>query len=66
VSAGVVASSPLDGLGATRQLVSIATTLAVALVATVFGSRVLGWLLPALAPAQAEDAGDDGGADRDR
>jgi hypothetical protein len=65
VSAGVVASSPLDHREGARQLVSIVTTLVVAALAIVFASWILGWFLSVPASAEAQDAGDNGRGHRE-
>jgi hypothetical protein len=65
VSAGVAVSSPLDRLGVTRQLVAVATTLVIASLATVFASRILGWVLAAPTSAQAQDPNNNGRTDRE-
>jgi hypothetical protein len=63
VSAGVVASARLDP-GGVRQLISVVTTLAVAALAVIFASRILGWVLPVPASGETENA-DNRRGDRD-
>ena len=63
VSAGIVAASLLDRLGVTRQLISVAITLLIALVAIVFASRILRWILSTTGSAEAHNT-DDGRGDR--
>jgi hypothetical protein len=64
VSAGVVAAGRWERLTAPRPLVSIVTTLAVTVAATLFAAPILGWFVSGSAPAEPQDA-DDGCGDRD-